>query len=315
MVLTPLKIYQDLKNNSLDKKNAIELLITLIENSEKDDVRLESVQLLEKIDIKDDKVFKILENLLISDSNKKVRTLAAKYIKKSFIEYAIAPTKWAIQYETDYNCILTIIEMLIKIDTEESKSILFNEIKKIKKTKYIDKGKQYKNNFRKSLKGLFKTKKIKTFSCKELAEILINYKTIEALIEKFYTVYFKLENGLVKALDLSDLGWNVNVWKQKYADRIESISDIIGLMNLKYLKTLDLSNNRIKNVKDLINLENLTHLYLSNNKLNIENLEYFEKMLNLKFLDIHRNPIADKLNIQEIRKKLNVKIKKNLLFE
>jgi len=315
MALTPLKIYQDLKNNSLDKKNAAELLITLIENSEKDDVRLESVQLLEKIDIKDDKIFKMLENLLISDSNGIVRTLAANYIKKSFIEYAIAPIKWAIQYESDYNCILTIIETLIKIDNEESKSILVNEIKKIRKTKYMDKDKQYKNNFRKSLKELFKTKKIKTFSCKELAEILINYKTIEALIKKFYTLYFKLENGLVIALDLSDLGWNVNVWKQKYADRIKSISDIIGLMNLKYLKSLDLSNNRIESVEDLINLKNLTHLYLSNNKINIENLDFFEKMLNLKFLDIHRNPIADKLNIQEIRKKLNVKIKKNLLFE
>ena len=315
MALTPLKIYKDLKNKNLDKKSAAELLIILIENSEKDEVRLESVKLLEKIALKDDAVFKILENLLISDSNGKVRNLAAKYIKKSFLKYAIAPIKWAIQYESDYNCILSIIEMLITIDNEESKSILVNEIKKIKKTKYIDKSKQYKNNFRKSLKSLFKTKKMKTFSCKQLAEIIINYKTIEAMINKFYTLYFKIENGLVVELDLSDLGWNVNVWKQKYAERIEKISDIKGLMNLKHLKSLDLSNNRIKDIRDLINLENLTHLYLSNNKLNLENMNHFEKMLKLKYLDIHRNPIADKLNISEVRKKLNIKIKKNLLFE
>ena len=83
----------------------------------------------------------------------------------------------------------------------------------------------------------------------------------------------------------------------------------------KFQKTLDLSNNRIRNIKQLMNLESLTHLYLANNKIDIENLEFFKIFPKLEFLDIHRNPIAEKIKIQEIRKKLNVKIKKNLLFE
>ena len=135
------------------------------------------------------------------------------------------------------------------------------------------------------------------------------------MIKNFYTLYYKVEDGLVTGLDLSDLGWNVNVWRQKYAERIEKISEIVGLMNLKHLKSLDLFNNRIRDVKDLIKLENLTHLYISNNKLNIDNLKNFEKMDKLKFLDIHRNEIADSIEIQEIRKNLNVKIRSNLLFE
>ncbi|TFG27271.1 MAG: leucine-rich repeat domain-containing protein [Promethearchaeota archaeon] len=315
MAFTPLRIYQDLKNNTLNKKSASELLLALIENSEDDSVRLESVKILEKIALKDDVIFHILENLLISDSNGKVRAISAGYLKNSFLEKAISPMKWAIQYESEYQCILTIIETLIRIDNIESKSVLYNEIKKIRKRKFIDKAKQYRNIFRKSLKELSKIRKLKNLECRELADILINYKTIEALIKRFFTLYFKLENGLVTALDLSDLGWNVNVWKQKYAERIEEISEIIGLLNFKHLKTLDLSNNRIRNIKELTNLESLTHLYLANNKIDIENLEFFKNMPNLKFLDIHRNPIAEKINIQEIRQNMNVKIKKNLLFE
>jgi len=189
------------------------------------------------------------------------------------------------------------------------------DIKKLKKKKYIDKERQYHNKFKKSLKMILKSRKVKSLSCEVLAEILTNYKTIETLIKYFYTIYYKVENGLVIALDLSDLGWNVNVWRQKYAKRVEDISEIIGLMNLKHLKSLDLSNNRIRSVKDLMNLKNLTHLYISNNKIDIDNLQFFEKMKNLKFLDIHQNKIADSNKIHELRKKMNVKIKSNLLFE
>lgn len=315
MSLSPLKVYQDLKENKLDRKNAAEILLLLIENSEDDDVRIESTRFLEKIGINNDKVFKVLENLLISDSNERVRYIAAGYIKHYFIDRALSPMKWALQYETNYDCTIKIIRTLVKIDDNEAKAILLDEIKRIKKRKYIDKDRQYPNKFKKSFKKLFKTKKIKTLSCEDLAEVIINYTTIETMIQNFYTIYYKVENGLVMELDLSDLGWNVNVWRQKYAEKVEELSEIVGLMNLKHLRTLDLSNNRISNIKDLIKLKNLTHLNISNNKLNIDNLKYFEKMDNLKFLDLHRNKIANNLKIQELRKKINVKIKSNLLFE
>ena len=315
MSLSPIKIYQNLKEKKLDRKSAADLLIILIENSEDDDVRFESAKYLEKIGLKNNKIFEVLENLLISDSNGKVRNTAATCIKNIFIDRAISPMKWAIQNESDYDCIITIVKTLVNVDNNEAKSILIDELKKIKKRKYIDKERQYHNKFKQSLKKLFKSKKVKMLTCIELAEIIINYKTIETLIKNFYTLYYKVEDGVVTGLDLSDLGWNVNVWRQKYAERIEKISEIVGLMNLKHLKSLDLSNNRIRDVKDLIKLENLTHLYISNNKLNIDNLKHFEKMDKLKLLDIHRNEIADSIEIQEIRKNLKVKISSNLLFE
>jgi len=77
MPLTPKAIYEDLKNKDLDYTSALELLITLIDNTDNVDTRLESIRILEKIQAKDDKVYKLLENLLISDSNEYIRNLAA----------------------------------------------------------------------------------------------------------------------------------------------------------------------------------------------------------------------------------------------
>ncbi|MFX1340593.1 MAG: leucine-rich repeat domain-containing protein [Promethearchaeota archaeon] len=315
MSLTPLKIYQDLKENKLDRKSAAEILLMLIENSEDDDVRIESIKLLEKIGFKNDKLFKVLEGLLISDLNERVRYIAAVYITDYFIDRALSPMKWALEYESNYDCLILIIKTLAKIGSNEAKETLLDDLKRIKKRKYIDKDRQYHNKFKKSLKKLLKSKKIKNLHCEDLADIIINYKTIETLIKTFYTIYYKVENGLVTELDLSDLGWNVNVWRQKYAEKVEEISEIVGLMNLKNLKSLDLSNNRISFIKDLLNLKKLTHLYISNNKLNLDNIEFFEKMDNLKFLDIHGNEIATSIKFLELRKKLDVKLKSNLLFE
>ena len=67
MLITPSKIYEDFKNNILDKLSAVNILISLIENSKNNIIRTESIEIIEKIGYKDEKIFNILENLLISD--------------------------------------------------------------------------------------------------------------------------------------------------------------------------------------------------------------------------------------------------------
>jgi len=84
MPLTPTAIYTDLKNNELDRSSAIEILISLIENAESINTRTESIKILEKISVKDKKVFSVLENLFISDSNEKVRCLSSQVLKNLF---------------------------------------------------------------------------------------------------------------------------------------------------------------------------------------------------------------------------------------
>ena len=312
MEITPQKICEDFRSNRLDKHSAIKQLISLIENSDDEEIREESVYSFQKIGAINEDIFlfEILENLLISDLNEKVRIASVKLIKDNFLYKAIEPMKWAIQYESDCECCITIIETLVEINNVESKSILNDEVKKIKKEKYLDKSKRIDNKkFKKSIKKLLKERKYESFSHDELAQIIINYKIMSALTKKFYSVYFELENALVVKLDLADVEYEVRGWKADFKNNIEEISEIIGLKYLKYLKDLNLSNNLIKDVRDLLEVEKLTHLYISNNKISeLENLDYFKRMPDLVFLDISGNEFAAKVNKQDFEN-LDVKIK------
>ncbi len=311
MELTPKKIYKEFQNNNLDKHTTVELLVSLIENSDEVEFRVESIEILEKIGISNNRIFEILENLFISDSNEKIRNASAKFIFNKFLDRALPLIKWAIQYESAYECIITIVKALVKVKNKESKSLLIDEIKKIKKEKYLDIDKRLDNKkYKKALKNLFKKRKIGFFTHKELAEIIINYKTIVALTKKFYSVYFELENALVVKLDLGDVEYEVRGWRADFKNNIREINEITGLEYLKNLKCLNLSNNQIKNVKDLTQLESLTYLYISKNQLkDIENLEYIKKMPNLKYLDISENELAFEINKWDF-KNLEIILKK-----
>ncbi len=314
MDLNPEEIYEDLRNMSINKNTAYDLLTSLVENSENENVRLKAIINLEKIGLINNKLFSFLENLLISDSNSRIRNAATKFMKHKFLEKVINPLKWAIKHEIDYECLITIIQSLEKINSYESKLILVNEIKKIIKTKYLNKEKRIENKkFKKVIKKFIKTKKINSFTHRELAEILINYLMIVNLINQYPNVYYELDpqNGLIQELDLSDyLEYEVKGTPFGWKNNIQSISEIIGLEHLKSLKKIDLSNSRIENVKELIHLKDLTHLILTNNNISeIENLNYIISLPNLEFLDLRGNELGNKISSDEFDQKIKVLLK------
>ncbi len=300
MVLTPNKILQYFQNSVLSKESAVKLLMSLIEDSDDEKNRVKSVEYLEKIGVFNENIYKLIENLLISDSSPKVRQVAIQLMKKSFLDKALKPLKWAILHEMDYDCVVSVINSLSEMKNEGSKAILISEIKRIKRKKFLEKNKRINNKkFKSSLKKLFQTRKIDTFNHDELSEILINFKTISMLINKFFNVYFELEHALVVELNVSN-GLEVRGTPWEFMNNIKDLSEITGLTNLKRLKYLDLSNNHVSDIKDLLKLPNLTHLYVVNNKIeNLESLEDIKNMAkkNLKFIDIRGNKIFDKINL------------------
>ncbi|MFX1501582.1 MAG: leucine-rich repeat domain-containing protein, partial [Promethearchaeota archaeon] len=247
-------------------------------------------------------------------SNKKIRNAAAKFIKNKFIEKAFELLKWVIKHEIDYQCLITIIQSLEKVNTQQSRSILVDEINKIIKIKYINKERRIENKkFKKVLKTLLKRKNINSVTQKELAEILINYLTISNLISQYPNVYYEIDplNGLIRELDLSDyLEYEVKGTPFGWKNNINSISEIKGLKYLKSLKKIDLSNNNIENVKELIHLKDLTHLILTNNKISeIVNLNYIKSLPNLKYLDLRGNILAKRIKLDEFDSKIKVLLK------
>ncbi|NVM18899.1 MAG: leucine-rich repeat domain-containing protein [Candidatus Lokiarchaeota archaeon] len=298
MELNPNTIYEEYVNNRLDKITVIKQLISIIENYDDNAIREESIKVLGKVKLISEDLFDLFENLLLSDSSEIIRNAAAIYLSEHHLNDSLAVFKWALQYEKSINCLLTIARTLVKINSKESKTILIEQLKKIRKTQYINLEKGYENKrYKKALKPLIKRNKIANFSHQQLGEILINFFTVKKLIEDIPNVYFELNsaNLLVEKLDLSDyLEFEVKGTPWGWKNNLRDLSEISGLKNLKNLKKLDLSNNQIENVKGLVELQNLTHLILSNNQISdADNLEYLKQLSKLQFLDLCGNRIVN----------------------
>ena len=81
MTLDPKKIYEDLEREEIDKLTAVDLLIYLIGNNDLIELRQECIETLLKIGVKNDKVFSVLEGILVSDPNQEIRELGAQSLK------------------------------------------------------------------------------------------------------------------------------------------------------------------------------------------------------------------------------------------
>ncbi len=121
MDITPKLIHKSYNNKELNKSSAIEQLISLL-NSEYINTRLDCIKILGVIDAQTNEVFKLLENLLISDSDPLIRQLAAETLKNLFKEKALSPMLWAYRHETSMNCLTTIISILGEINNQKSKA-------------------------------------------------------------------------------------------------------------------------------------------------------------------------------------------------
>jgi len=297
MEINPQTILQDYNNKRIDKFTATKLLTSVIEKYNEETIRLEAITILDTLKIKTKTLFEFFESLLLSDSSEVIRNAAAKYLSTSFLEISLPVFQWVIQHETSYYCLITIVNSLIKIHTSESKTILFEQIRKIRDIKSLNVDKGYGNKkYRKALKIYFKRNPINKLSHKQLAAILINFLTIKNLIKEIPIAYFELDEKrlLIKKLDLSDyLEFEVKGTPWGWKNNIRSLSQITGLSNLKDLKTLDLSNNQIGDLKGITELKNLTHLVLPNNQISdLINLEYIKTLSNLQFLDLCGNDIS-----------------------
>ncbi len=318
MNLTPQKIYEKLSNNELDKKSSIDLLLSIIENSDDDQLRLQSIEVLDKIRAKDENIFKVIENLLVSDTNPELRNSALNYLFINYQERVLSPIKWAVKHETSYKCLVALIKTLAEFENDKSKKILIDELKKIRKIKYLNIDRRYENRkFKTGLKKFLKTSKFEKFSHNQISEIIINFLTIKHLSEKYPNVYFEInpQSLLVEELDLSDyLEYEVKGTPWGWKNNISKISEIEGLDFLRNLKKLDLSNNQIEEIQKLKDLKSLTHLMISNNKLkDLKNLRFLQSFPNLEYLDLCGNKIVNYIKPTDFKPEIKLILKRYLI--
>jgi len=296
MSLTPEKIYREFTNNEIDKDSAITLLISLVENVDNLDVRLDSIKTIQKLGFKSQRFFDLLENLLISDDNQDIRILAAWTLAKIFKNKSLKPLNWALNNETSMKYFLEITSIFTKINSEDAKKILIKKIEDIDKLPFIS-----------SFNRLFSTHPLHTFGCKSLATIINNYFIIKYIEEKNVKFSYKLKNGLITELDLAHItstvkGWEIIKNLSKFIDKFQELKKIslkddkIGtfppnILSLSYLAHLNLSHNLLKQIPESIyRLQSLKFLDLRYNKIKLLP-DTIGKLRLLRVLDLRHNKL------------------------
>jgi len=280
MELTPNRIYEEYSANILDKTSAVEQLIALIENSSEFKVRLRSINFLGKIektfensDLDKEHLFNLFENLLISDSNEKIRNASALVLKRNFIDQAFSPMKWALHHDDSSYCLKTICESLFEIIKYFEKNM------SLSKQFFVDEINQIEDkDFRIGFEILSETKSIQEFTSFELAEILINYFSIVYLKKTNWRLKYSIRDCKVVELDFIFKGLTKLPEALKYLtslkilalryNQLTALPEWIGL--LSDLECLNLNVNNINALPDSIgSLSSLKNLLLWKNDLQI----------------------------------------------
>ncbi len=315
MIFTPTRIFEQYIENLLDKRTTIELLTTIINNSEEESIRVSALIYLEKLGL-NDSFFEILEQLLITDSNQKIKLLAIDLLRENFLNKAFPLINWAIQHENSYACQVSLIKALKEIQDDDAKHSLIDYLYRLLNESNLMKiaKNHFKHKYNKVIKKLLKNN-LSNLTENQLADIILNYLTILELSLSYRYLSYEIneELGVVTGLNLSDLELETKGLPFGWKYNIESIEEITGLINLTYLIKLDLSNNNISTIKDLMQLKHLRELNLSNNKLSNEiEVNYLNNMCSLQLVDLHDNSIAEKVTRSDFKSKINVILKSSL---
>jgi len=293
MELTPERIYEEFSKNTINRPSATKLLLSLIENSDREEVRITSIKKLNNIGVKDEDVFKLLENILISDSNEIMRNTAAIVLRNNFMDISLEPIKWAFFHEespscrvTTYSTIIEIITNLVNKPSSFNRSILLMEVKNIRR-----------KEFRLGFEALYDVKKIENVTIKELGDIYINFLTLILLEKSFWRLKYKILNCKIVELDFIFKGLAKLPESLKYLFNIKTLILRYNQLTLlpDWIETLDCLETLNINVNNLVELPSAIGSLSSLQELSLWKNE-------LKYLP---NSIGRLLNLEKLNLRLN----------
>jgi Leucine-rich repeat (LRR) protein len=254
----------DIKNfaeKSKNSKEAIDLLISVLEKSENIETRLEVLKVLSELQLHGANKFKVFENFLVSDAHEGIRAFSVEIIFQNFIEKGLDAVDWAILNDPSPK-VLSKIKTLIRESKNPFKldlqSTLFNRFKIIAQKYKLDVG-----------------------EVPFLIDIGIKITQQNFYIgnQDFYFIYEKDILCIVKKEHIREVGIFF----------LKEVPDSIG--NLSKLEHLDLSYGYIKSLPNsLIQLRNLKSIDLTFNEI-IRFPEVFKSIKSLEDVNLSNNPI------------------------
>lgn len=279
--LTPEKIIFDYSKKIINKDLTITYLITLIEEINDDYDRIKSINLLKFLKFKVPKIYKILENSIISESNHLVRNTALKIIHDIYGIDSSEILNWSIENEKSPIVIKSLYKILQKNSRVPPYQIMFNKL--LERLSTIYKVDKMEVKFYLDIQALRNKLQLKNplafqqWQIREDKEIgLRNWSITDSVddvihhgafctIKKNHTVALNLYSNNLKLLPNS-IG---SLFELKYLyienNKLITLPESIG--NLRNLKILDLSYNCIEKLPDsLRKLQNLGEIRLHGGK-------------------------------------------------
>ncbi|MFX0043895.1 MAG: leucine-rich repeat domain-containing protein [Candidatus Hodarchaeota archaeon] len=290
--MNPELIYSNYIDGKFDKSKAIDSLILIIKNDINENNREMSVEILEKFDLTEQGTFKFLENLLISDSNEHIRSVAANIILQKYFKKGLEAIHWALEHESSPKCLEIILLALDKINSDFVNRFLTSEL----------------NHIRKEYPKIFNS----FYDCVNLPrsndwliEIFIKCKILISLGD-YLCDFFVRDNEVVEigiggltVKRISDIKVLEHLPELEHLDlRDNTIEEIDFIEKFLKLKYLNLSFNNIKEIKGFHNSKKLVHLDLSNNK--ISEIKGLESLVNLAYLNLENNLIHELKGIDSL---------------
>jgi len=295
--LSPETIYSNLKNKEIDRDIAYDQLISLIEGSDNSKIRSESISILNQLKFHDLKIFKIVENSLLSDESSNVRKSAVKLIGSQFLKEGLDTLTWVAQHEKSPLVIKAIFDLNLELSNNRFKSlnkelneylakialevgITTNEAKFILDIEALIA--QSEENYTLELKIYQFYKKLEDTKLGEFW-LTIKNEHIESLSFNYFNWrYMKLNPDMCDSLsNLQDPIVYLDILRKFHSGYTANLKIPVTIKLLTKLKKLNLSKNSIIELpKSMFLLTNLNYLDLSYNMLD----EIPEEITNLKCL-------------------------------
>ncbi|TFG17846.1 MAG: HEAT repeat domain-containing protein [Promethearchaeota archaeon] len=123
--ILPITIYKNILQNNISLDAATDILISVLEKCDNIQQRRECIEVMGKLGLKTIKLFKVLENTLLSDENPSVRASTVKHISELFPKRSLVPLNWVIHNDRSV-VVLGAIYTLLK----NKRSLEYDSLKK-----------------------------------------------------------------------------------------------------------------------------------------------------------------------------------------